>query len=944
VRFGVLGPLRVVDGAGVSWSVPAAKQRILLAALLLARGSTVSSASLTEALWDEYPPPNAPAVIRTYVMRLRRALGPAGARVIGRSPAWAVELHGAEELDVTEVDELWRAARAAGEAGDFRRASSLLARALGLWRGEPLADVPSDALTRREAGKLAELRLQLTEARIDADLRLGLHGERVGELRQLVAEHPLREHFRAQLMLACYACGQQGAALEVYRDAHAILTEELGVEPGRELQELHHRILTADPDLTSAAAVSSPPQEPAEGRVAAGAMQVAADHVLPRQLPAAPAGFAGRQPELRSLTACLDAGAGGGPVIVTISGTPGVGKTALALHWAHEVAQRFPDGQLYVNLRGFDASLAPVTPDEAIAGFVESLGVAVSQVPAQLDTSAALYRSLLAGKRILVILDNARDEAQVRPLLPGSPTCVVLVTSRRELTGLVASEGARPLVLEILTAPEARQLLAGRLGAARVAAEAAEASELISLCAYLPLALAIAAARAATRQPLSLTSLVGELRDIGHRLDGLEAGDEATNIKAVFSWSYRLLAEPAARMFRLLGAHPGPDISADAAASLAAVRAVAARSALAELVRAGLVHEPVPGRFTVHDLLRAYADELASQAERHAGLQRVLDYYLHTAYAAIGIGYPAARLITIAGPGTGPARLPGPDQALAWLQEEHEVLLAAIAAAARAGFDTHAWQLSAVLREYFARRGHYRDWAQSQQEALPAAVRLGDDAPRAFAHWSLGDALIRLGSWLDARRHLQLALTLYRNLGDHVGQADCHCGMSRLSEAQGDHAAALVHARRALRMYRVAGDQTGEAAALNGIGWHHLLLGNRQQALSYCTRALSLNRAIGNRFGEAATLDSLGYSHHQAGRHSQAAAFYTEALCAYADAGDRYNRAQTLIRLGNTHRAAGDPRAARDVWQQAAEILDDLHHPDARSARARLEESAGSPA
>jgi DNA-binding SARP family transcriptional activator/tetratricopeptide (TPR) repeat protein len=680
-----------------------------------------------------------------------------------------------------------------------------------------------------------------------------------------------------------------------------------------------------------------PPSPNGSGRPA-GAQDTAIP--APRQLPAAPTRFTGRQRELDLLTGWLDTGGTAGPVILTISGAPGVGKTALALQWAQHMQHRFPDGQLYANLRGFDASPAPVRPGEAISGFLESLGVPARQISPRLEAREGLYRSLLADKRILIVLDNARDEAQVRPLLPGSAACVVLVTSRSELTGLVAAEGARPLMLDVLTELDARQLLASRIGAARAAAEADAVSELISLCAHLPLALAIAAARAATRPGFPLSTVTAGLRGARHRLDGLDAGEHAADIRAAFSWSYRLLSEPAATMFRLLDAHPGPDISVAAAASLAAVSAPSARAALAELVKANLLQEQSPDRFTLHDLLRAYVADLCEDNERRSAARRVLDYYLHTARAAIGLAYPTARKMPIAppDPATAPERLTREDQAVAWLQAEHRVLLAAAGAAASSGLYMHAWQLPAVLGEYLARGGHYLDWAQAQQTALAAAVHLGDRAARACAHSGLGEALIQLGSCTEARDHLHDALDLYRNLGDRAGQAACQCGSARICEARGDHSRALYHAARALRLYRAVGDQVRKAAALNGVGWYYALLGDDQRALSYCGKALELQRETGNRFGEAATLDSLGYCHHQAGRHSQAITFYQQALSAYADAGDRYFRAHTLIHLGETYRASGNPQATREAWQQGLAILDDLHHHDAGPIRAKLKD------
>jgi tetratricopeptide (TPR) repeat protein/transcriptional regulator with XRE-family HTH domain len=667
---------------------------------------------------------------------------------------------------------------------------------------------------------------------------------------------------------------------------------------------------------------------------------------VPRQLPAGPAHFVGRQRELSLLTGWLEAGtAAGQTVILAIGGTAGVGKTALALHWAHQAKHRFADGQLYVNLRGFDASSAPVAPADAISVLLESLDMPASRIPRRLDAQAGLYRSLLAGRQMLIVLDNARDEAQVRPLLPGVSSCVVLVTGRGQLAGLVAAEGARPLTLGVLSEAEARQLLDSHLGGERVAAEAAEVTELVALCARLPLALAITAARAALHPVFPLASLVAGLRDIRQRLDWLDSGDQAADVRAVFSWSYRLLGEPAARMFRLLGAHPGPDISATTAASLAAVSGPEARAALSDLTRANLLQEPAPGRFALHDLLHAYAADLSDEEERRGAIRRVLDHYLDSAHAAVSLVYPGTCHITelLPGPCEPAERFPDPEQARAWLQAEYPALLAATAAAADGGFDTHAWQLPAVLREHFDRRGYYADWAECQRLALAAADRLGDHAAQALAHRVLGQVLIQLRRLDDARSHLREALKLALRHGDQAGQGFCHFQIARIFESQDDFSRALSHHQQSLRLWRAAGDLTGQAHALNAVGWDNAQLGNYQRALSYCGKALRLHRTAGNRLGEAATLDSLGYCCHRAGRYAQAVAYYQQALPAYADVGDRYLRAQTLIHLGETHQANGDREATRDFWQQALAILSDLHHPDAAPIRANLHDLTAAP-
>jgi DNA-binding SARP family transcriptional activator/tetratricopeptide (TPR) repeat protein len=939
VRFGVLGPLQVADGAGAAGGVPAAKQRIVLAALLLSSGRVVSAAGLAEALWDASPPPNAPVVMRTYVSRLRRALGPVGARIVGQPPGWAVEFRGPEEFDLAEVDDLWRAAQGAGGAGEWGQVSSLLARALSLWRGEPLIDVPSAALARREAGRLAELRLQLTEARIDADLYLGRHRELAAELRRLAAEHPLREHIRVQLMLACYRCGNQGAALGVYRDARATLAEELGVDPGPELREMHQKILAADPGLTAVA--------PARLTIGQTGGDFSRQRV-PRQLPSAVGYFTGRTAELKRLTELAEESrSNGAATISVIAGMAGVGKTALALHWAHQVAGRFADGQLYVNLRGFDPSGTPVTPTEAIRGFLGALGVPPGQIPPSPEAQAGLYRSLLAERRMLIVADNARDELQVRPLLPASPGSLVLVTSRSQLPGLAAAEGARLISLDVLSHAEAVQLLAARLGAPRAAAQPAAVDQIASLCVYLPLALAIAAARASARPGFPLAALVGELADSVGRLDALDAGDPGSSVRAVFSWSTRQLSDQAARMFRLLGIHPGPDISVLAAASLAAMAEVDARRVLRELARAHLIAEHVPGRYAFHDLLRAYAAEQAhrtgSEADRAAATGRVLDHYLHTAAGAARLLMPAQELVVLGPPRPGAASVEPADhrQALAWFEAEHQVLLAALALAAGSGFDAHAWQVPWAMSPFLQARGHWQEWAATQRTALAAATRLGDTAALALSGRLLANACTGLGDHDQALGHYASSLTLYQRLGDRLGEAKVQQNLGHLAALQGRYADALGHAEQALRPYQAIGDKASEAEALNAVGWFYGLLGDYQQARAFCRQALTLSAEIGHRWTEGNAWDSLGYAEHHLGNLAEAAACHQRALSLHRECGDRFHEAEALTHLGDTRQAAGELAQAREAWQQALAILEDLQHPDAGQVRARLASTYG---
>ena len=528
--IGLLGSLQVrVDGAAVA--VPAARQRALLAVLAVRARELVPTDELAEIVWDGMPPDRAAATIRNYVKRLRFRLGSAGRQIVTCRPGYRLEV-AEDELDLRLFTRLCRDGGAAVRGGDWAAAFGGLGQALGLWRGAPFADAGCERLAREQVPPLSELRLQAAEWRAEAGLALGRHAELVGELAGWCAAEPLRERFAVLRMLALYRNGRQADALAAFQQARRMLVDELGVEPGEELRRLHQQILARDPALAV----------PAEWDAAAAAGGLDAARVVPRQLPAAVARFAGRSGELGVLAGLAEevaSGAGGTVVISAIGGMAGVGKTALAVHVAHRVAGLFPDGQLYADLRGFGPSGDPVPPARAVREFLGALGVAPQAVPADVDAQAGLYRSVLAGKRVLVVLDNAHDAAQVRPLLPGSAGCLVLVTSRSQLTGLAATGDARLLPLGLLTEQEARELLAGRLGARRVEAEPEAVNELIRLCARLPLALAITAARAAARPEHPLAALAEELHAADGPLDALDAGDPTASVRSVFSWSYR---------------------------------------------------------------------------------------------------------------------------------------------------------------------------------------------------------------------------------------------------------------------------------------------------------------------------------------------------------------------------------------------------------------------
>ena len=924
----VLGPLLVHDGE-TAVEVPRGRQSVLLATLLMHAGHPVAAGELAEVVWDGAPPPSATMTLRTYVLRLRRALGPrAGPRLVTRRQGYLLQA-AEEELDVLRFRGLCRDGSAALREGAWDRADGLLGEALGLWRGAPLADVPSELLIREEVPRLEELRLQAEEWRADAALHLARHDELIAGLQALTTRHPLRERFHAQLMLAFYRCGRQAEALAVYQHARQVLIDEVGIEPGPELRQLHQQVLSGDPAL----AAPEPAPVP-RAKIA-----------VPRELPAGVRSFIGRSGELLELTKVLDGSGAERPgtvVISAIGGTAGVGKTTLALNWAHQVADRFPDGQLHVNLHGFDPSGTPGTPEAAIRGFLDALGVAPQRIPPDPRAQAGLYRKLLAERRMLVVLDNARDEQQVRPLLPASPGSLVLVTSRNQLSGLAVTDGARLLTLDVLSHAEAVELLTVRIGHARAAAESDALDQIAGLCAGLPLALAVAAARATVRPGFLLSALAGELRNGTGRMDALDAGDPAVSVRAVFSWSYQQLSADAARMFRLLGLHTGPDITVPAAASLTATKQSESRRLLDELARLHLITEHAPGRYAFHDLLRAYAADQARACDsdrcRRQAIGRILDHYLHSARAGAFTLNSTIEPVTLLppGPGTTPERPADPRGALAWFDAEYLALLAAVGLAAETGFDSHAWQLPWAMTVFLRKRGHWQQWAATQRTALAAATRLGDIAGQAISGRLLATAYDDLGDYEHACGCYMTSLELYQQLGDRCGQARTLAGLGMLAARQGRLGDSLSYDEQSLRLYRAAGYKPGEAMMLYGVGWDHGLLGDYEQARAFCQQALTLNAETGNRDINAAIWDSLGYAEHHLGNLTEAATCYQRALSLIREFGDRWREAVTLTHLGDTHHATGDQPEARQTWEHALAILEDLDHPHAAKVRAKL--------
>jgi DNA-binding SARP family transcriptional activator/tetratricopeptide (TPR) repeat protein len=908
----MLGPLEVWDGDR-PLSLGGPQQRALLALLLVHDGGVVSTDRLADQLWDQDPPPTARSLIQGCVAGLRRALRTGAGELVTRPPGYVLCLApGAVDRD--RFEEL---AAEADAAVARERAAGLRREALALWRGPALDGIVPEAC-RAESSRLAERRMTVLEQRIDDDLRCGRAGELVAELRTLVREHPLRERLWAQLMTALQRADRQADALDAYRTLRRTLVDALGVEPGPAVQELHRTILRAPaavPDRRSG----------------------------PAQLPAVVSAFSGRADELDRLDELLDHTGGAMPIGV-VSGGAGVGKTALAVQWAHRVRNRFGDGQLYVNLRGYAAG-APLRPIEALAGFLWALGVPAEQVPADADQAAGIYRSLLADRRVLVVLDNARSADQVRPLLPGGAACVVLITSRDRLGALVAQDGAAHLTLGVLPPSEAEALLVRVLGQERAAAEPDPLVELARTCAYLPLALRIAAAHLTLAPHRTVTGYLTRVR-AGSRLDEL-AADPDNTVRAAFDLSYQDLPAPARRLFRLLGLAPGADLTVDAAAALGNLEPADAGRLLDRIADAHLIEEQSLGRYAFHDLLRLYAAGQNTSSDTDAALARLYDRYLDQARSAAARLYPHMLLVPHPAPITAHADAAA---ALAWLEAERANLVHAVEAAARSGPRRAGWLLADALRGAFHLSRHTAEWLAVAEAALAAATADGDLAGQAAARHSLGTAHRSTGAYQDALRDYTEALRLARACGwaeseaTTLGNLGIVCRkLGRLSEAAAHLDAALRTDRRtgrrsgeannlgnlaavyhemgrlheAAEHYRAALDRNaedgvthGEALARAGLGQVWLELGRAAEARIQLERALDLYRQVGDRDGQAVVRSALADALGELGRPGPARETATAALTAARELGDPQTEAMALNALGRVDLLLGDPRQA----------------------------------
>jgi DNA-binding SARP family transcriptional activator/tetratricopeptide (TPR) repeat protein len=951
IELRLLGPVELLAG-GVPVDLGAPKQRLLLAALAADLPRSVRIETVVDRLWGEDLPADPPGTLHAYLSRIRRVLrcvdSTGGDWADDQRPALARVSRGyllqipADRVDLHRFRDLRTRARSPERTREERVV--LLRAALAMWRGDPLAGLPGD-WAARTARAWRQEHVDATIAWAQAEVEVGNPADVIGPLTALAEEHPLAESLTAVLVEALHAAGHTGDALDRFDEIRKRLATELGTDPGPHLRRVHIALLREGPAVAGPTLSAGPgPTRSAAPSAPGPVARTARPGAAPAMLPLDPHGFTGRTAHLARLDAVLARMADQPTAVpvVAIWGPAGVGKTALAIHWAHRVRHRFPDGQLYADLRGFDPAQPPVGHAQTLRRFLDLLAEPQSRIPHDPDSQADLYRCLLADRRTLVVLDNARDADQVRPLLPGGPGCLVVVTSRVELTGLVAAEGAHPLPLDLLPEAEARKLIAVRVGAARTGAEPGAVDEIIERCARLPMALVIVAARAASQPGVPLTAMAAELRDGRTRLEALTTGDLTADVGAAFTASYRMLTPAAARLFRLLGAQPAADLTSAAAASLAGVPVSHAGDLLVGMTRLHLLVRTGMDRYGMHDLLRAYASRLGEDvdplAERLTARLRLLDHYGRTAHVA------AVRLSPTR---TRPAMLPAQagvtlkeltdvDAAVAWLTAEYEGLLVWLALAAEAGLDEQVLRLAWAMADFSNRRGRWDAMVVTQRMALRAARRLGQRTAEGDARRALAVAYSQQGRHHLAHAQALRALAVYVGLRDHAGQGKTHLLLSDLLEDQGRYEQSLRHAQQAHAAFSSAGDRAGQARALNSVGWRYALLGEYQRTLSYSGQALVMLREEAHRYGEAHTLDSLGFAHHHLGHQDRAIGCYRQALDLFDQLGDRPYIAIVQEHAGDAHLAAADVAAARQAWCRALDVMTELEMPDADRVREKL--------
>jgi DNA-binding SARP family transcriptional activator/Tfp pilus assembly protein PilF len=962
MKFRLLGPLEI--RVGDDWKgIGAPKWRSVLAALLINAGQIVSADALINEVWDK-PPAKAVNLISIYVLRLRRLLGDADSgMLVTRAPGYQLRV-AATDTDALLFEAMVRDGRRVFGSGDPQGAARELTKALALWYGRPLADVRATPLVEAEAERLAELRLSAIELRITAELACGGHDQAVPEIRRLLADHPLREGLWLQLMRALDGSGRHAEALEVYGQARHAISGQLGVDPGAELRQLHADLLAKDQTglrgIILAGTVAVRPRKPAAGKSrAAAAPDPAAGPAaagtrpgrgprsvpVPAQLPADVTDFTGRDEQVKRLCDLL-AGAGAGSDtgavrIAVVAGAGGLGKTSLAVHAAHRVRRKFPDGQLYVDLLG--ATSTPLSPGDVLARFLRDLGVDGRQIPVDEAERAGRYRTALASRRMLVVLDNARDAAQVRPLLPGAASSAVLVTTRSRMPDLAST---RLVDLNVLDDDEALTLFIKAVGDDRAAAEPEATAELLEACAGLPLAIRICAARLATRSGWSIQAMASRLRDEHHRLDELRAGDLA--VRASFQVSFASLLTTAgpddiapADAFRLLGLWQGPSISAAAAAALFGTPEYLAANALETLVDVHLLESTSPDRYKFHDLLRVYSSERAvadlSGPEREAAVGRLLGWYLRTADAAAQVILPYRYQVPLdAGLAGKPALgFAATGDALAWYDSERVNVVAATRQAAAAGLHDIAWRLPAPLISMFNRRGNWADCIATHRIALDSARRAGNRQGEAWVLNNLGQAL-GFTHMSEGIELLERSLAIRREIGDRLGEAQAANNLSDAYVVLGRTDEALDLLRRALDLNREVGYRYGEGLVLNNLGEAFLDLDGPDEAIGYLLQARRVFAEIKLQHGVGYALHNLGRAQLSLGQDSDALDCLEQALVIHTKAGDRHRQAFTLRYLGLAQKHNGLAAQARESWQQAAAIFDDLGD-SAQAAQIRAE-------
>ncbi|MGH8794420.1 MAG: AfsR/SARP family transcriptional regulator [Stackebrandtia sp.] len=925
----LLGAVEVAGDEGWVRAGPA-KRSCVLAALAVSPRTPVSLETLGDRVWGADAPSSAHSTLYGHVAHLRAVLkdcsGPVEIRKSGPD-GYLLDVD-PEQIDVHAVRSLARQARDYTRKGDGAQAVSVWRRACDLVRGEALAGIGGDWAAEIRSGLRREYVAMLTE-RFAAELDLGRHAEIVEELSEHVARHPLSEGLVGCLMTALYRCGRQAEAVDCFAGARSRLAERLGADPGDQLQDLHLRILNQDPGLTLSSSKSEPPAP--EAAPAAPASPFA-------QLPAAPRLFAGRAAELAALDYELHAP--GGARLWTVSGPGGMGKSWLALHWAHLRRDAFADGQLYVNLHGFDPASDPVPPEAALRGLLETLGVKPSVIPTSLDAMAGLYRSMIAGRRMLLLVDDARSSSQVVPLLPGDDACFTVVTGRPGLTALAASHGARSLRLNTLNETEAHDALARQLGSERISAEPEATSELLDTCAGLPLALGILAARAAVRPDLPLTALAESVRDDAARLDALDTGELSASLRAVLEGSLAALSPDAARLFVLLGLAPGTDADRYAIASLAGVPLDKVDALLRELETVNLVEQRTPHRYRMHDLTRLYAAERAradcDEDGRVEALRRIVDHYVHTAAAGRKLMQRGLIPRDFGDPAVGctPHPLDDLDAAVRWFADEHANILAAQQAAVERLWDEWVWALAWGLSTFHLQRRQNDDGVLVWRRAADAGERRGDGSAQAVAHHSISQMLANGGDHDSAAKHAARALELAESSGDVLQLSGAHDALGKSFLRRGDYRQALRHSTMSLELARQSGNQTLVAQSLNSVGWHRAHLGEYDAARGYCEEALEKAREIPEDYLSALILDSLGYIAFHSGRHSDALVHYGQALEIFHRFGVRQQEPTVMAHMADAHDALGRRAEAARLRREAADLFETQGYAEA-AARLR---------